>query len=203
MKTKTQTVLKLKRVDGEANGKRGAASAAKAKSTATKNGVGAVAGVGASPLDDENLIWRIEDGARRNYSQLGHELARAHKSLYRNGSNGHGLIMVMLNGTWRLIIKAPQLAPVIVDSLPMCVMKEDKVVSELPTAAHLNAMLKSEQFLKQFPPVDQVTTSVLYDEEFVIVPPGYHDGGENRRFLFLGSTPPSADSLDTIKSFLS
>lgn len=203
MKTQDRPARKRKLADGEANGKSDAASTAAAESTGTTNDVGRVGAVGAAPVEKEKfVIWRVEDGAQKNYSRLGQELAEANKNLYRNGAFGHGLIQVLPNGTWRLIIKAPQLAPVIVDSLPMRVMKEDKIVTELPAAAHLNAMLRSEEFLKQFLPVDQVTKSVLYDQDFMIVPPGYHDGGENRRFLFLGSSPPVADSLNTINSFL-
>jgi hypothetical protein len=200
MKTQERQALKPRLAHGEPNGQSDAASTAAAESNATKNDVGRV---GAAPKGDEKgFIWHIDDGARTNYQKLGQELAKANNNLFRNGAIGHGLIQVLQNGTWRLIIKAAQLAPMIVDSLSMRVMKRNKVVSELPATAHLNAMPRSDEFLKQFRPVDQVTNSVLYDEEFAIVPPGYHDGGDNRRFLFLGSSPPVADSLNTINSFL-
>jgi hypothetical protein len=146
--------------------------------------------------------WQVEKGARSNYCRLGRRLAGANKNLFRNGGRGHGVILVASDGTWRLITKASQLAPIIVDCLTMKVMKEGKVVSELPSAAHLNAMLRSEVFLQQFPPVDRVTRAPLYDEDFSLLHPGYHDGGERRRLLYLGPKPQVTDSLDTIRRFL-
>jgi hypothetical protein len=63
-------------------------------------------------------------------------------------------------------------------------------------------MLGSEVFLKHFPPVDRVTRAPLYDDDFSVVPPGYHDGGEGRRLLYLGPTPRVGDRCETIKRFL-
>ncbi len=164
-------------------------------------GVGGVAGL---PQKKATRIvtWAVEEGARRNYRRLGKQLARRNRSLFRNTSEGHGLIEVLANGTCRLITKASQLAPVIVDTLTMRVVKEGKVVSELPTAVHLNAMLHSEAFLRQFRPVDQVAKTPLYLDDFSIVQPGYHDGGEGKRLLYVGPEPRIADSTDTINRFL-
>ena len=148
------------------------------------------------------VVWRIERGARRNYRHLGKRLARRNKALYRNGSSGHGLIHVTADGDTRLITKASQLAPVIVDTFTMKVMKEGKIVSELPQAGHLNAMLHAEAFLSQFCPVDQVARTALYLDDFTLVQPGYHDGGPRRRLLYLGPKPKLADSLETLDRFL-
>jgi hypothetical protein len=112
------------------------------------------------------------------------------------------LIHVSGNGTCRLITKASQLAPIIVDTLTMRVMKEGKVVSELPTAAHLNAMLYTEAFLRQFRPVDRVAKTPLYLDDFSIVRPGYHDGGEGKRLLYVGPEPRVAEPGETINRFL-
>jgi hypothetical protein len=150
----------------------------------------------------EIVIWRIEWGARRNYAHLGKQLAARNKALYRNGSAGHGLIHVLANGDQRLITKASQLAPVIVDSFSMKVMKEGKVVSELPQAGHLNAMLLAEAFLSQFRPVDQVARTPLYLDDFTLLLPGYHDNGPRRRLLYVGPKPMIANSLETIYRFL-
>lgn len=181
----------------------GADKSESASPAAHARGVETVGGVAASLLKDENvIIWRIEAGARINYQLLGLELAGANNNLYRNGSGGHGLIQVLPNGTSRLVTKASQLGPIIVDALLMKVMKEDKVVSELPTAAHLNGMLRSEEFLKHFHPVDRLTKSPLYADDFSLIPPGYHDNGDGKRVLYLGGQPPLADSIDTINRFL-
>jgi hypothetical protein len=161
---------------------------------------------GAIPLRQKKasqvVNWKVEDGARRNYRRLGKHLARRNGSLYRNTSDGHGLIQVSTSGTCRLITKAAQLAPVIVDTLTMKVTKEGKVVSELPTATHLNAMLHSEAFLKQFRPVDQVAKAPLYLADFALLPPGYHDGAEGQRLLYVGPEPRIADSTEAISRFL-
>lgn len=148
------------------------------------------------------VVWKIERGARRNYVHLGKRLAWRNKALYRNGSNGHGLILVSADGDTRLITKASQLAPVIVDTFTMKVMKEGKIVSELPQAGHLNAMLHAEAFLRQFRPVDQIARTALYLDDFTLVEPGHHDGGDKRRLLYLGLKPKIADSLETIDRFL-
>jgi hypothetical protein len=152
--------------------------------------------------EDKIFIWEVERGARNNYDGLGRRLAAANSHLNRNGTHGHGLVHVLPDGTWGLITKAAQLAPVIVDALPMKVMNRGKVVSELPSATHLNAMLRSDTFLANFRPVDQVTRAPLYDADFCLVSPGYHDNGDGRRLLYLVSLPEVADSIDTIQPFL-
>jgi hypothetical protein len=164
-------------------------------------GVGSVAGLPQKKATGI-VIWAVEDGAQRNYCRLGKNLARCNSSLFRNTSEGHGLIHASASGTCRLITKATHLAPVIIDTLTMRVVKEGKVVNDLPAAAHLNAMLRSETFLQQFRPVDQVAKTPLYLDDFSIVQPGYHDGGEGKRLLYVGPEPRIADSTDTINRFL-
>jgi hypothetical protein len=148
------------------------------------------------------VIWKIELGARRNYRRLGKHLEKRDAALYRNGSHGRGLIHVGANGECRYVTKASQLAPLIVDTLTMRVTREGKVVSELPTAAHLNAMLHAEAFLRQFRPVDQAATAPLYLSDFTPLPPGYHDGGDGERLLYVGHEPRIAESTETIDRFL-
>ena len=104
----------------------------------------------------ELLTWEVEHGAAVNYCNLGKRLATC-GDLYRHHADGHALLQVLPDGKTRLIAKGSQLAPVIVDRIKMIVTKEGKLVSELPTAAHLNSMLKSEEFLRQFVPLDEVT----------------------------------------------
>ncbi|PQO27633.1 hypothetical protein C5Y96_19085 [Blastopirellula marina] len=84
----------------------------------------------------------------------------------------------------------------------MRVVKEGKVVSELPTSAHLNGMLRSEEFLRQFLPVDEVTQTPFYLDDFSLVQPGYNDGGLDNRVLFVGETNSVAESTETIQRFL-
>ena len=90
----------------------------------------------------------------------------------------------------------------IVDRVKMRVMKEGKVVGELPTSGNLNAMLKSEAFLSCFLPVDEVTTHPVYTAEFHLVQPGYNDGGPGNHILYIGPIPEVADSMEAITRFL-
>ena len=106
------------------------------------------------------------------------------------------------SGNHRVLTKASELAPVIVDSLTLKVTKEGKLVGELPSAAHLNAMLRSEQFLQQFRQLDQVAKTPRYLEDFSILPTGYHDFGEGQHLLYVGSDPEIVESTETIDRFL-
>lgn len=147
------------------------------------------------------FIWKVERGAARNYRKLGELLAKA-VGLYRNKEDGHGLIRALPSGEARLITKASELAPILVDLVPMTVTKDGKTVSELPTSAHLNAMLRSEVFLRQFLSVDEVTTTPFYLDDLSLVCPGYNDGGPGNRVLYVGEQPPYVTSTDTICQFL-
>lgn len=149
----------------------------------------------------KRFAWRVERGAPKNYRGLGQRLADC-GDLFRHHEHGFALVQVLPDGKTRLITKGSQLAPVIVDRVKMVVIKEGKVVSELPTAVHLNAMLRSEAFLNQFRPVDEVTTLPIYLDDFSLAPPGYHDGGPGRRIIYVGPEPEIADSTVTIERFL-
>ena len=150
---------------------------------------------------DERFVWQVAMGAMQNYRNLGQALAAKGK-LYRRGSHGTGLIAVIPNGTWRLIDRGPQLSPIIVDTIEMVVLREDKVQSELPTMAHLNAMLRTNAFLNEFPVVDRVSRFPQFAEDFTLVQPGYHDQGEGKRLLYVGPPPQVANSIETITRFL-
>jgi hypothetical protein len=146
------------------------------------------------------FTWVMEKGAAANYRSLGKLLA-ASGDLFRH-QDGHALVQVLPNCKTRLISKGSQLAPVIVDRLKMIVTKGGKVTSELPAANHLNAMLRSEKFLRRFRSVDEVTTHPLYRDDFTLARPGYNDGGPGQRILYLGHEPEIAGSTATIDRFL-
>lgn len=156
---------------------------------------------GSTPLPEEDkpkrLVWRVERGAGRNYRALGKRLNQA-GDLHRNGDD-HGLIQVLPSGRSRLITKASELAPIIVDRVTMRVIKNAKVVSELPTATHQNAMLRSEKFLRQFLRVREVTNASFYLDDFSLVQPGYNEASQ---VLYLGEATPYARSTETINAFL-
>ena len=85
------------------------------------------------------LTWKVElvFAASPYYGHVSRKLRTIGRLLYRDGrTTGHALIQVLPNGKSRLIAKGAFLAPVIVDRIKMRVVKEGKLVSELPTAAH-------------------------------------------------------------------
>ena len=71
---------------------------------------------GLQPHTEGKFVWKVELGAKKNYGRLGERLARC-DDLYRNRSNGLGLIQVLPNGKTRLINKASELAPVLADRI--------------------------------------------------------------------------------------
>jgi hypothetical protein len=148
-----------------------------------------------------NFVWEMERGARRNYYRLGKRLAVS-SDLFRNRADGLGLIQVLPSGKTRTIKKGAELAPIIADRMRMQVTKESKIVSELPQATHLNAMLRAEIFLSQFRPVDHVVTTPFYLPDFSLVQPGYHDYGPGKRILYNGATPNISNSTETIDKLL-
>ena len=156
---------------------------------------------GLQPPTEDKFVWKVELGAKKNYGRLGERLARC-DDLYRNRSNGLGLIQVLPNGKTRLINKASELAPVLADRISMVVTKDGKVTSEMPQAGHLNAMPRSEVFLSCFRAVDEVVRTPYYLDDFTMVQPGYHDGGPGKRILYVGAVPEIGDSMATITAFL-
>ena len=151
---------------------------------------------------EKKFIWKIEFAAAVNYAGLGRYLAEAQGGLYRCGSDGPGLIHVLPDGKCRMITKGADLVPLIVDYVPMCVTKDDKLVNELPPMVHLNAMLRSDAFLGQFRPLDEVVQDFFYLDDFSLAKSGYTDGGPGQRVLNVGREPEIADSTATIEQFL-
>ncbi len=98
--------------------------------------------------------------------------------------------------------KGADLAPIVVDRVPVTVVRDGKSKGGMIPSAHLAAMLQAETFLSKFPPVDLVTTVPMYLADFTLTIPGYNDGGDGHRILYLGDKPQVADSMDTINAFL-
>jgi hypothetical protein len=59
---------------------------------------------GLQPLTEGKFVWKVELGAKKNYHSLGERLSRC-DDLYRNGSDGLGLIQVLPSGKTRLITR--------------------------------------------------------------------------------------------------
>lgn len=143
----------------------------------------------------KGFVWRIEDSLRINADLLGKALAQEHPNLYRTGQ---GLIEALpAESKVRLIDSARKLAPTLIDHLDLQVMRNGKIVGDLPSERSLSALLGSEQFLRCFKPVDLVTFFPVYLPDFSVAPVGYHDGGPGRRILYLGPEVRIADSTET------
>ena len=145
------------------------------------------------------MNWVVEHGASRNYRRLGKALRRANQILFRNGEHGDGLIHVLPSGEAPIIGKAADLAPAIVDRVILRVFKNGKVTSELPTVMHMNAMLRSQDFLTQFPPVELVTRRPVFRDDFSLTEPGYDS---LQMLYYIGENPQVRDSCETMQAFL-
>ena len=152
---------------------------------------------------DRPLAYDWEDGdpAAKNFTKLRGLLAGC-GDLFRRPGYANGLLLVLPNGQQVAIKSAADLAPVIVDRVALTVFLDGKPKGSKLPAIQLNAMLKSESFLGQFPTVDRITTVPVYQPDFSLTEPGFNDGGPGHRVLYLGPTPLIYDSLDRINAFL-
>jgi len=156
-----------------------------------------------SPADRPNVKydWEESDPAAKNYSALGEKLALA-GDLFRRPGYGNGLVLVLPTGHQVMIRSAADLAPVIADRVALLVYLNGNVKGSKLSASHLNAMLKSKAFLNHFLIIDHVTIIPRYLPDFSLTVPGFNDGGEGYRYLYLGPSPFVLDSLDHIRAFL-
>lgn len=146
------------------------------------------------------LIWDEDGQAAHNYKKLGQRLA-VFGDLYRRPGYASGLLLLLEDGKHVVIAKGADLAPVIVDRVPVTVVKDGKPKGSRINAAHLSAMLASESFLGQFRQVDQVSTTPAYLPDFTLTRPGLNEGG-GQRILYVGEEPVVSDSMDAVNAFL-
>jgi hypothetical protein len=146
------------------------------------------------------FIWDEDDQAADNYRRLGERLA-LFDDLYRRPGYASGLLLLLEDGKHAVIAKGAQLAPVIVDRVPVQVFRGGKPKGSRINAAHPNTMLGSETFLGQFRRVDQVTKTPAYLPDFTLTRPGLNEGG-GQRILYVGEEPLISDSMDATKAFL-
>lgn len=147
------------------------------------------------------LIWNEDDLPKGNYTALGARLAER-GDLFRAPRYGGGLVLALSDGKHEEIRKGADLFPLIVDRIPVEVIKGGKSIGGRLPAAHLGAMLRCEAFLSQFLPVDLISVAPLYLPDINMTALGYNDGGEGQRVLYLGGEPAFSDSMDTINAFL-
>jgi hypothetical protein len=158
-------------------------------------------GEGAASEPDAGVFrWKEDGQAADNYLGLGQRLSEC-GDLYRRPGYAGGLLLILDGGKHVVIAKGADLAPVVVDRVPVIVMKDGKPKGSRINAAHLNAMLASETFLGQFRQVDQVTTTPAYLPDFTLTLPGLNEGG-GQRILYVGEEPVVSDSIEAMSAFL-
>lgn len=149
----------------------------------------------------ETVVWSDSVPVRENYEVLGKALNKS-PDLYRNGSDGCGLIRVLPSGEAEHISTGKGLAPLVADRVDVTIITGEKAKRDLPPEKHLNGVLRSDAFLNQFPPVDLVTREPYYRDDFTLIPPGFHDGGPGQRVLYVGPPPAISESIETITRFV-
>lgn len=147
------------------------------------------------------FLWNEDTPPAENYARLGARLAGS-DDLFRSPEYGSGLTLLLSNGKPVQIDKGEGLLPVIIDRVPVQVIRDGKPKGGRIAAAHLNAMLKSESFLGNFRSVDRISTHPVCLADWSITMPGFNDGGEYHRILFTGKSVEQSSSLDTINQFL-
>ncbi len=148
------------------------------------------------------LSWDEGQPAAVNYRKLGKSLAKSGDLFRRSGHEG-GLLLVRSDGSTKSITNAADIAPVIVDRVALTIHLNGKEKGSKLSAAHMNAMLRTEAFLSRFRVVDQISTVPRYlPPDFSLTELGYNDGGEGHRYFYVGEKPQVFDSMDRIEEFL-
>ncbi|KAA5537982.1 hypothetical protein FYK55_27965 [Roseiconus nitratireducens] len=154
------------------------------------------------PLPDlPELILDEQTPAWKNYMKAGN-LLRQSGDIFRIAGHDNGLLLVRRDGSTKVINTAADLAPLFVDRVALSIYLGDKPKGTKLSNAHLNAMLKAEAFLSQFPVVDGITTVPIFLPDFTLTKPGYNDGGEGHRYVYIGDEPLVIDLTDCTDSFL-
>ena len=149
----------------------------------------------------EILYWNEDEQAKVNYHNLGERLAEK-GDLFRHADHSIGLLQVLDDGDHREIATAKALGPVIVDRIPVLVIKDGKVKGSRIASAHLENMLRAEAFLQRFRRVDTITGLPHFLPDFSLTRPGFNDGGDGHRIFYTGESPTISNSMDTINAFL-
>ena len=147
------------------------------------------------------VYWHDEQPAAENFKALGRALAMS-GGLYRQPGYDGGLFQVLPDGTPRSITQGKQISPVIADRIELQRFHNEKPKPSRLSAATLGEMLHSEVFLSQFAPVDRITLQPEYLPGFVLTNPGYNDGGDGHRVVYIGKSPEASDSMKRISTFL-
>ncbi len=147
------------------------------------------------------FIWNEDRPASENYRRLGKRLARSNV-LFRCPRYGTGMLFLLPDGKHVTITRGPDLLPVIIDQVDVMVVKNNKASGTVISAAHLNAMLKSDSFLDEFITLDRISRVPVHLSDFSITQSGFNDGGPDHRVVYVGKAPVVSRSLETTNKFL-
>ena len=149
----------------------------------------------------EIFVWGAETPPRDNYRALGQALAMA-GDLFRR-PNGPGLISLSPNHEVEEITTAADLLPTIIDRLNLIVVTgSGKVSSGAIPKQHLDAMLRSDVFLRHFLAVNAIVQRPIYLDNFHVVERGYNQTVNGWSCIYFGPEPEIAHSTDAIDKFL-
>ncbi len=151
----------------------------------------------------QEFIWDEDLPAAERYRELGRRLA-AVGDIYRRSRYAGGLLHCppQANVMPRVIEAGRDLAPLIVDRVRVRVVKSGNTKGTSIPVSQLTTMLRSEAFLQEFRPLDEVVRVATYLPTFELTQPGYNDGGPGQRYLYVGPPAPVGDSLDAVNAFL-
>ena len=156
---------------------------------------------GLQPHTEGKFVWKVELGAKKNYARLGERLACS-DDLYRNGSDGLGLIQVLPNGKTRLITKGVGTGSGArrphQHGGHQGRQGHRRDAAGDPSQRH--APLGGLPLL--LPPRGRGGQDAVLPRRLHLVQPGYHDGGPGKRILYVGPVPEISDSMATITAFL-
>jgi hypothetical protein len=147
------------------------------------------------------VYWHDESPAADNFEVLGRALATLGDLFRRPGHDG-GLFLVLPDGSPRSILKGKQLSAVIVDRIDLHRFHNEKQKPSRISVGTLDEMLHTEAFLSMFAPVDRITSQPEYLPGFTLTNPGYNDGGDGHRVIFVGESAEPSDSMERINTFL-
>lgn len=147
------------------------------------------------------FLWRADVPPRENYENLAKALSMS-PDLFRR-ANKHGLLLLTPAHHVEEVSSGEELWAVIVDRLNVVVLN----ASGKPSASgirtqHLNAMLRTEVFLKHFLPVDDIASRPIYLADFRLSEKGYNQGPDGRNYLYIGPEPRISRQTDCIDRFL-
>ncbi len=145
------------------------------------------------------IEWFKEHPLADNFEKVGRTLA-THLPGVVHDENG---LILLENGRTRRIDSAAKLSPFLIDNVNLKVWSEpdrkgDRKRVERLTESTLRDMLGSRTFLRNFPKVQDITTTPVVLADETPSRPGHNPGG----ILYTGPVVEIASGLDTINRFL-